>query len=177
MCAIRQGGNRDLFRQLISKKVRVFGRRIFVLFVAWYCFKAMGMEKKAERMYQEIHRWPVTEAVIDTTSVSWKDVHWGGYRCCPKLRYSYSIAGINYQGSNSIFDFTCWPSGYDFIAQHKPGTTIQIAYDPKDLNTSLVLFDIQRPSSPWLSCIVGVFCLALLALDLSGFWEKEKKGE
>lgn len=137
----------------------------------------MSLQISAGRLYQEVHRWPVTEAVIDKTSVSWKRTRWSGYRCCPKLSYRYSVAGIQYRGNNSIFDFTCWPNGYDFIAQHKPGKTIQIAYDQKDASTSLVLSDIQSPTSPWPTGILGVLCLALLALDFSGFWEKGTEEE
>jgi Protein of unknown function (DUF3592) len=155
----------------MSTTVRVIGRRVLLLCATWYFFAGVTFEMKAARRYEEVSGWPVTQAVIETTSVSWQEDSLGGYRCCPKLRYRYFVAGAQYRGSNSTFDFSCSPNGYDFIAQHKADTTIQIAYDPNDVKVSLVRADLLPPSSPWPSCVVGVFCLALLASDLAGLWK------
>jgi hypothetical protein len=145
-------------------------RRAFFMLVVYFCFNAVMLEFRASREYQRMIRWPITDASVNTVTVYATSYSWGGRtnRYCPKLSYNYSVMGHSYVGHNSVFDFTCWPDGYNFVAKHQPGTSIQIAYDPADPNITIIPASVQDPGYPWGDIIGGTLFLIVLLLDLFG---------
>src|ERR1039457_2423999 len=118
----------EFFRILLGRLLR---RAILALGVI-FCFRAVPLELKAAQQFKRVARWPTTQAVIRSSAVYTTSYSWSGKgnRFCPILGYGYSVQTHTYIGSNSVFDFVCWPDAYDFVAQHKPGAFVTIAYDP-----------------------------------------------
>jgi hypothetical protein len=145
-----------------------FLRRAILLLLVYGCFRAVPLEFKATREYQRIAQWPVTDAVINSatvnvTSYSWS---WRKNRFCPKLDYNYRVKEHDYVGYNSVFDFTCWPDAYNFVPQHRPGTSILIAYDPTDPAVTIVPATIRDPGYPWGDIVGGALFFIILVSDL-----------
>ena len=138
------------------------------MLVVYFCFHAVVLELRANHEYQRMIKWPVTDATINTTTVYETSYSWSGMmnRYCPKVYYNYSVMGHSYVGHNSVFDFTCWPDGYNFVAKHRPGTSIQITYDPADPDITIIPSSIQDPGYPWGDIIGGTLFLIVPLLDL-----------
>jgi hypothetical protein len=144
-------------------------RRLALLLIVFYCFRAVPLEIRAERKYREISSWPVTHAVVQSASVSITNFSWSPkkIRDCPDMEYSYSIAGRTYTTRNQIFDFNCWPDANDFVAKYGPGSSIPIAYDPVNPNTTVKPSSIVAARDWWVDLLGGLFFLVLLVADLS----------
>jgi len=82
------------------------------------------------------------------------------------MEYSYSAAGRTYTNRNQIFDFSCWPDAYDFVAKHGPGSSVPVAYDPMNPGTTVVPSSIVDTWLPWEDMFGGFFFLLVLAADL-----------
>jgi len=149
-----------------------FFRRALLVIVIFYCFRGAVLEFRASRHYQQVAKWPVTEAVISSSAVYWTSYSWSGRRTryCPKLRYTYAVQGQKYDEYNEVFDFVCWPDAYDFVSQHQPGATIKVAYDPKKPAVSIAPEAVRDPGYPWGDIIGGVVFSAFLLIDLFGAW-------
>ena len=145
-------------------------RRAVLALVIYFCFHAAVLESRASRRYREVTTWPMTQAVISSGNVFSTSYSWSGKRnrFCPQLTYKYTIKGRDYAGSNRVFDFTCWPDAYDFIAQHQPGSAVTIAYDPTDASISFIPASVRDPGYPWGDVIAGTVLAVLLAVDLFG---------
>jgi hypothetical protein len=142
-----------------------FIRRAFWVIMIYFCFSAANFELNAGRRYQQVKQWPLTDAIINSASVSETRYSWGSQRFCPQLGYTYSIKGHSFASSNKVFDFTCWPDAYGFVDRHRPGTSIQIAYDPTNPTVTVVPTSIQDPGGPWGDMIGGIFFLLILIAD------------
>jgi hypothetical protein len=139
------------------------------MLVVYFCFHAVSLELKASREYTRVRQWPVTEALIVSASVNVTRYSWTGQndRHCPLLGYTYSVMGNGYESYNSVFDFTCWPDAYNFVAQHHAGESIQIAYDPAHPVVTVIPSSIRDPGYPWVDMIGGMLFLIILVSDLS----------
>lgn len=153
-----------------------FIRRLLFLLVIYFCFHAAVLESRASRQYREVARWPIAEATIQSSFPGWTSYSWGGKknRYCAEMTYSYSVAGHNYSSYNRVFDFTCWPDAYDFVGQHRPGSSIQIAYDPSDPRVSIVPASVRDPGYPIADLAGGCFFLLCLLLDLFVSWTRQE---
>jgi hypothetical protein len=127
------------------------------------------------RRYDEVARWPVTEAVVRSAAAGWTSYSWSGKknRYCPEVTYSYSVVARHYSGYNRVFDFTCWPDAYDFVAQHRPGSSLQIAYDPTDPNVSIIPSSVRGPGYPVADAVGGCFFVLCLLADVFASWTRE----
>jgi hypothetical protein len=143
-------------------------RRVILSLVVFYCFHGAVLELKANRQYRQVAKWPVTQAFISSSAVYWTNYSWSGKknRDCPKLSYKYTAQTRTYEGYNRVFDFVCWPDAYDFVAQHQPGASITIAYDPSDPAISVVPDAMRDPGYPWGDIIGGIFFAAILLADI-----------
>lgn len=149
---------------------RPWMRRIFCLVFAWYAISGCTLVIRANRKYQQVQDWPRTNAHIESARAYWINTSWHGYRHCARLHYRYSVNGQSIDEINQVFDFVCWPDGDDVVANHKPGTLIQIAYDPSAPEISVIPSAMMSPGFPWVSIVVGIGCVALFVMDVSGFW-------
>jgi Protein of unknown function (DUF3592) len=149
-----------------------FIRRLLCLSIAYFCFHAAVLESRASRRYRDVARWPVADATVQSATPGWTSYSWSGKknRYCPEMTYSYSIAGRHYSSYNRVFDFGCWPDAYDFVAQHQPGSLIQIAYDPSDPRVSIVPASVRDPGYPVADVLGGCFFLLCLLVDLFASW-------
>jgi hypothetical protein len=82
------------------------------------------------------------------------------------MNYSYSVSGRTYTNRNQVFDFSCWPNAQDFVAKYGPGSSLPIAYDPMNPNTTVVPSSIVDSWLPWEDLLGGFFFLILLAADV-----------
>jgi hypothetical protein len=155
-----------LIKRFLSR--HAFLRRAILILLVYGCFRAVPLEFKATREYQQIVQWPVADAVINSATVGATSYSWGWRknRFCPKLDYNYTVKGHEYASYNSVFDFTCWPDAYNFVAQHRPGTSIQIAYDPTDPAVTIVPTSIRDPGYPWGDIVGGALFFIILVSDL-----------
>jgi hypothetical protein len=128
------------------------------------------MELRARQQFKQVAKWPVTQALISSSAVYTASYTWSGRqnRFCPILNYKYAVQTRTYVGSNSVFDFVCWPDAYDFVAQHKPGTFVPIAYDPSDPTTSIIPSAMRDPGYPYGDIIGGIVFAVILLVDLFG---------
>jgi hypothetical protein len=113
----------------------------------------------------------VTEALISSSAVYWTSYSWSRKhnRYCPKLGYTYTAQGRAYSGYNEVFDFVC-RRAYDFVAQHQPGASIKVAYDPANPAISIIPDAMRDPGYPWGDVIGGAIFAAVLLVDLFGAW-------
>jgi Protein of unknown function (DUF3592) len=156
-----------LVKEFLSR--HVFVRRALWMLFVYYCFHAAALEIKASRQYRQIVKWPTTEAIINSASVYETSYSWASGRTnrfCPRLDYNYSVAGRSLAGYNRVFDFTCWPDAYKFVAQHPSGTSIPIAYDSSNPTVSVVPASIQDPGYPTVDLIGGALFLIVFLSDL-----------
>jgi hypothetical protein len=152
-------------------------RRLLCLLVVYFCFHAAVLESRASRQYREVARWPVAEATVQSATPGWTSYSWSGKknRLCPEMTYSYSAGSRRYSSYNRVFDFTCWPDAYDFVAEHRPGSSIQIAYDPSDPNVSIVPTSVRDPGYPFADIIGGCFFVLCLLADLFAPWTRQER--
>jgi hypothetical protein len=143
-------------------------RRIALLLIVFFCFQAVPLEIGAKEKYRVVSQWPVTHAVVQSASVSITSFSWSPkkIRYCPDMEYSYSVAGRTYTNRNQIFDFSCWPDAHDFVAKYGPGSSIPVAYDPSNPNTTVIPSSIVDTWLPWEDLLGGLFFLVVLAVDL-----------
>jgi hypothetical protein len=146
--------------------------RTLLALVVFFCFRAVVLEMRASQQYKRVSKWPITHAQISSSIVYTTSYSWTGKtnRFCPQLTYSYTVQKHDYVSSNRVFDFVCWPDAYDFVAQHKPGTMVTIAYDPSDPNVSVIPSAVKDPGYPWGDLLGGI---ALTAVLLFGTWKLE----
>jgi hypothetical protein len=139
------------------------------MLVIYYCFHAVPLEIKASRMFREVAHWPIAEASIHSASVTVTRFSWSSRsnRFCPDMEYSYSVAGKKYTSRNQVFDFGCWPDAYGFVAKHQPGTSILIAYDPKNPTITIVPSGVSDIGFPWDDVLGGTFFVLVLMGDFS----------
>jgi uncharacterized protein DUF3592 len=151
-----------------------FIRRLLCLLIVYFCFHAAVAESRASRQYREVARWPVAEATIQSATPGWTSYSWSGKknRNCPEMTYSYLVASRRYSSYNRVFDFVCWPDAYDFVGQHRPGTLIQIAYNPADPRVSIVPASVRDPGFPVEDLVGGCFFLLCLLVDLFISWTR-----
>jgi Protein of unknown function (DUF3592) len=144
-------------------------RRLALLLFVFYCFRAVRLEFGAKEKYREISRWPVAHAVVQSASVSLTSFSWSPrkIRYCPDMEYSYSVAGRTYTNRNQIFDFSCKPDADGFVAKYGPGTSVLIAYDPTNPNTTVIPSSIVDAWDVWVDLIGGIFFSVVLLADLS----------
>lgn len=150
-------------------------RRAITALLALFCFRAVPLEVRASQQFKQVAKWPVTQALVTSSAVYTTSYTWSGKqnRFCPILSYKYTVQTHAYFGSNSMFDFACWPDAYDFVAQHKPGALLTIAYDPCNPTTTVIPSTIRDPGYPWGDIIGGVVFTGLLLLDLFAGWRLE----
>jgi hypothetical protein len=143
-------------------------RRTIVALSVYYCFHAVPLEIRASRRFWDVARWPVTEAVVRSANVSVTSYPWSSKsdRFCPDVQYSYTVSGQSYTNRNQVFDFSCWPDAYSFVAKYQPGNAIQIAYDPSNPNNTIVPSSVSDPGYPWGDMLGGMFFLVLLFADI-----------
>jgi hypothetical protein len=152
---------------------RLFRRTILALGVI-FCFRAVPLELRAGQQFKQVAKWPVTQALIRSSGVYKTSYSWSERsRFCPILEYGYAVQSHTYVGSNSVFDFFCWPDAYDFVAQHKPGAFITIAYDPSNPTTSIIPSAVRELGYPWGDIIGGIIFAAILLADIFGAWMRE----
>jgi hypothetical protein len=153
---------------------RLFRRTILALGVI-FCFRAVPLELKAGQQFKHVAKWPVTKALIRSSAVYTTSYTWSGKRnrFCPILDYGYTVQTHTYVGSDSVFDFVCWPDAYDFVAQHKPGAFVTIAYDPSNPTTSIIPSAVRDPGYPWGDIIGGIILAAILLADIFRPWTCE----
>jgi len=153
-----------------------FIRRLLCLLTVYSCFHAAVLESRASRQYREVSHWPIAEATVQSATPGWTSYSWGGKknRYCPEMTYSYSVANHRYSSYNRVFDFTCWPDAYDFVAQHRPGSLIPIAYDPTDPNVSIVPASVRDPGYPVVDLVGGCFFILCLLVDLFTSWTRQE---
>jgi hypothetical protein len=152
-----------------------FLRRTVLALAIYYCFHGAMLELGAHRQYTQVSQWPVTQASITSSSVYWTNYAWSGKqnRDCPKLGYRYEVQGRTYDEYNRVFDFTCWPDAYDFVAQHQPGANIRIVYDPANPAISVIPDAVKDPGYPWGDIVGGIVFAAILLVDLFGSWTSD----
>ena len=150
-------------------------RRAITALLALFCFRAVPLEVRASQQFKQVAKWPVTQALVTSSAVYTTSYTWSGKqnRFCPILSYKYTVQTHAYFGSNSMFDFACWPDAYDFVAQHKPGALLTIAYDPSNPTTTVIPSTIRDPGYPWGDIIGGIIFTGLLLLDLFTGWRLE----
>jgi len=121
---------------------------VVLALITFVCSDAAFREMQAHQRYQEVAKWPVTKAVITGDVVSWTSYSWSSKRNrdCPKIEYTYTAGGRNYRENNSVFDFVCWPDAYDFVAQHRTGTNLEVAYNPDDPTVTVVPDSVRTPA-------------------------------
>jgi hypothetical protein len=154
-----------------------FLRRAVLLLAVFYCFRAATLEFTATRQYQQAAKWPSAQAVISSGSVRSMSYSWSAkqVRSCPALGYTYTVQGRTYNGYNRTFDYICWPDANDFVAQHPPGASIRITYDPANPAVSIIPDAMQDPGYPWADTIGGIVFALILPADLFGAWTAESK--
>jgi hypothetical protein len=103
---------------------------------------------------------------VSVTSFSWLD---HPINRCPDLEYSYSVAGHTYMSRNQVFDLSCRPNADDFVAKYGPGSSIPVAYDPINPNTTVIPSSIVDAwdVDVWVDLLGGMFFLVFLVADLS----------
>jgi hypothetical protein len=153
---------------MTKQSVYVIVRRFAWLMIIFYCFRAVPLEIKSREKFREISRWPVTNAVVQSSGVSITSFSWSSRnsRFCPNIEYTYSIAGRTYTNRNQVFDLSCWPDAYNFVAKYGPGSPIVIAYDPTNPKTTVVPSSVVDTWLPWEDLLAGFIFLAVLATDL-----------
>jgi hypothetical protein len=151
-------------------------RRTILALGLIFCFRAVLLELKAGQQFKQVAKWPMTQALVRSSAVYTTSYSWSGKRnrFCPALDYGYTVQTHTYVGSNSVFDFVCWPDAYDFVAQHKPGAFVTIAYDPSSPTTSIIPNTVRGPGYPWGDIIGGIIFAAILLADLLGTWTRER---
>lgn len=156
-----------------------FFRRSLCLIVIYFLFHAAALELRASRQYRQVLKWPTIPATVASARVTWTKYSWSwkGNRDCPQLLYKYSLNGNSYFGKNEVFDFVCWPDAYDFVAQHPPGSTIQIAYDPASPATSIVPSSVRDPGYPYGDAIGGVILVLIVLVDVFASWTRSDRIE
>lgn len=144
-------------------------RRVALLLIVFFCFRAVALEFRARGKYREITRWPVTQAVVKSARVSVTGFSWNTklINRCPDLEYSYSVSGHAYTGRNQVFDLSCRPNADDFVAKYGPGSSIPIAYDATNPNMTVIPSSIVEAWDVWVDLLGGLFFLLLLMVDLS----------
>jgi len=158
-----------MMASMTKQSIFRFLRRLALLLIVFYCFRAVPLEIRAKEKYREISRWPVTHAVVQSASVSPTGFSWSPRKTnyCPEMEYSYSVAGRTYTNRNQNFDFSCRPDAHDFVAKYGPGSSISIAYDPINPNTTVIPSSIVDAWDVWVDLLGGIFFLVLLVADLS----------
>lgn len=148
---------------------RLLRRTILALGVI-FCFRAVPLELKAGQQFKQVAKWPMTQALVRSSAVYTTSYSWSGKRnrFCPILDYGYTVQTYAYVGSNSVFDFVCWPDAYDFVAHHQPGVFVTIAYDPSSPTTSVIPNAVRDPGYPWGDIIGGIIFAAILLADILG---------
>lgn len=143
-------------------------RRVALLLIVYYCFRAVPLEIRGREKYREVTRWPITQALVQSANVSMTSFSWSPrkIRYCPDMQYSYSVADRTYINRNQIFDFSCLPDVQGFVAKYGPGSSIPIAYDPSNPNTTVIPSSIVDTWLPWEDLLGGFFFLVVLAVDL-----------
>jgi hypothetical protein len=154
-----------------------FLRRALFLLGVFFCFRAAMLEFMATRQYQQVAKWPFTQALIGSSSVYTMSYSWSGksLRYCPMLRYVCNVEGRTYNGYNRVFDFVCWPDANDYVACHQSGTSVKIAYDPADPAVSIVPDAVRDPGYPCGDAIGGVIFAAILFIDVFWGWTAESE--
>jgi hypothetical protein len=144
-------------------------RRLALLLFVSYCCRTVWLEFGAKQKYRDISRWPVAHAVIQSARVSLTSFSWSSkkIRYCPDIQYSYSVGGRTYTNRNQIFDFSCKPDADGFVAKYGPGTSVLIACDPTNPNTTVIPSSIVDAWDIWVDLTGGIFFLVLLLVDLS----------
>jgi hypothetical protein len=142
-------------------------RRALWTLVVFFCCYDFFVQLKAARQYQRIIRWPKTEEFVRSADIYETGFPWIARfsRFCPKLEYSYSVAGHIYISHNGVPDLSCWQvdqDARDFVAQHSSGGSIQLAYDPVDPSVTFIPAALRDPGYPWFDAIVGTFFIALI---------------
>ena len=69
-----------------------------------------------------------------------------------------------------MFDFVCWPDAYDFVADHKPGAFVTIAYDPSNPAISSIPSAVKSPGYPWGDILGGFVFAGSLLVDIFAGW-------
>jgi hypothetical protein len=174
-CSLATESLKPMFQRSLGRYPLV--RRAVLALIVNFCFHAAVLESRAGRQYREVSKWPMTQAIISSGNVYSTSYSWSGKqsRFCPQLTYKYTIKSRDYAGSNRVFDFTCWPDAYDFIARHQPGSAVTIAYDPTDASISFIPASVRDPGYPWGDVIAGIILAALLAVDLFGAWTRQSE--
>jgi len=149
-------------------------RRSLCLVAIYFLFHSAALELRASRQYRQVVKWPTIPAIVESATVTWTKYSWSWKtnRYCPQLTYGYSLNGHSYFGKNEVFDFVCWPDAYDFVAQHPRGSSIQIAYDPTNLATSVVPSSVRDPGYPSGDMIGGAFLLFIVLVDIFASWTR-----
>ncbi|MGB6384744.1 MAG: DUF3592 domain-containing protein [Terriglobales bacterium] len=150
---------------------QLFRRTIIALGVI-FCFHAVPLELKASRQFKQVAKWPVTQALIRSSTVHTTSYTWSGKQnqFCPILAYEYTVQTQTYVGSNRVFDFVCYPDAYDFVAQHKPGAFVTIAYDPSNPAISIIPSALKSPGYPWGDVLGGIVFAVFLLVDIFASW-------
>ena len=154
-----------------------FLRRLVLLVVVFFCFKAATRENNARPQYAELQTWPSTEAVVvsaDVDCVRYSYATLGCGRYCPQLGYNYSVGGESYTATNQVFDFKCVNLA-DFVNQHQPGKTVRISYDPQNPGTSLIPEVVRDPGFPVYDVALGLLFLFIFVADLAISWHSEEQ--
>ena len=144
-------------------------RRLALLLIVFYCFRAVALEFRAKEKYWEISGWPVTHAVVQSANVSIMSFSWSPkkIRYCPDMVYSYSVAGHTYTSRNQVFDLSCRPNADDFVTKYRPGSSIPIAYDPTNPTATVIPSSVVDAWDVWVDLLGGIFFFLVLMVDVS----------
>jgi hypothetical protein len=153
-----------------------FLRRLLLLLIVFFCFRAAVKEVKAHRQFSETKRWPSAEATVESATVRCIPESWTTHcnRYCPQLQYQYSIRNEVFDATNRVFDFSCATEPYEFVIRHQPGKQVRIAYDPSNPTISIIPEVIVDPGPPYGDVVGGLFFVFLLVLDLMKSWHGEE---
>jgi len=159
----------SLLRALVDflRRHTIF-RRVFLVLLFFFSFRAAVLEIRANTIYREVTVWPRTDAKIFSADVLVTNFLWSYQQSnfCANFRFSYTVSGRTFVERNRTLGLACWPEGYSFIREHQPGSLIEIAYNPADPSIAVVPSNLDKPGFPWFDLFGGICLFILLCFDV-----------
>ncbi|MFW6184739.1 MAG: DUF3592 domain-containing protein [Chloroflexota bacterium] len=115
------------------------------------------------RQFPRSFSWPAAQGEVVESSITIDDDF------SVDFTYAYTVDGVTYEGSRiTFFQYAVFANRYQneqLVAQHPPGTPVQIYYDPADPAQSVLMRTI--PLSQMWSPVLLALCL--LSILFTGF--------
>ncbi|HSM56842.1 MAG TPA: DUF3592 domain-containing protein [Candidatus Sulfomarinibacteraceae bacterium] len=118
------------------------------------------------RQFPRSFSWPAAQAEVIETSITIEDDF------SVDFTYAYTVDGVTYEGSRiTFFQYAVFANRFQneqLVAQHPPGTPVQIYYDPSDPAQSVLMRTIPL-SQLWSPVLLALCLLSVLLTGLVGW--------